>query len=140
VFEDFSVATETKSKELIRPMPKDWWLKNPIYFRFMMRELTGLFIAFYCIFLLVLMYQAEHDDGTSFAAFYSALGSTPSVGFHIVVFVFAVYHSTTFFDLTPRVLVVFRGEEKVPEAMIAGAHYVGWAVVSIILIVIALVA
>jgi fumarate reductase subunit C len=132
------VITETKPKELIRPMPKDWWLKNPVYFKFMMRELTGLVIAFYCIFLLVMMSKAEHADAASFAAFYGSLGSPLSVAFHIVVFAFAVYHSTTFFDLTPRVLVVFRGEEKVPEAMIAGAHYVAWAVVSLILIIIAL--
>jgi fumarate reductase subunit C len=132
------VATETKPKELIRPMPADWWLKNPVYFKFMMRELTGVVIALYCVFLLILMCKAEHSDATSFAAFYAALSSPLSVLLHIVAFVFAVYHSTTFFDLTPRVLVVFRGEEKVPETMIAGAHYVAWAVVSLILIVIAM--
>lgn len=132
------MATEPKTKELIRPMPTDWWLKNPVYFRFMMRELTGVFIAGYCIFLLVLMCKAEHSDAASFAAFYSSLGSPLSVGFHIVVFAFAVYHSTTFFDLTPRVIVKFRGDEKVPDAFIAGAHYVAWAVVSLVLILIAM--
>ena len=106
----------------------------------MMRELTGVVIAGYCVFLMILMYKAEHADAAAFAAFYGSLGSPLSVFLHVVAFAFAVYHSTTFFDLTPRVLVVFRGEDKVPEWQIAGAHYAAWFVVSIILIVIALVA
>src|SRR5262245_39425007 len=113
-------------------MPTDWWLKNPVYFRFMMRELTGVFIAGYCVFLLIMMYKAEHDPA-SFTALYDALGSPLSVGLHIIAFAFAVYHSTTFFDLTPRVIVKFRGDERVPDAFIAGAHYAAWAVVSLIL-------
>jgi fumarate reductase subunit C len=140
IFEGFDVATETKTKELIRPMPVDWWLKKPAYTRFMIRDVTSVFIAGYCVFLLVLMYRAEHSDGDSFRAFYESLGSPLSLVLHLIALAFAAYHSITFFNLTPRVIVVFRGDEKVPESAIAGLHYVGWAVVSLVLILIALVA
>lgn len=127
-------------KQLIRPMPIDWWLKRPSYTQFMIRDVTSVFIAAYCIFLLVLLYWAEHADPAGFRAFYDSLGSPRCLLLHLIALVFAVYHSVTFFNLTPRVMVVFRGEEKVPESVIAGAHYAGWAVVSLILVIIALVA
>jgi len=132
-----ATATEPKTKELIRPMPTNWWMQKPVYIRFMIREVTSFFIAGYCIFLLALLCAAMHDNAAGFASFYASLGSPVSLVLHLIVFVFAVYHSMTFFDLTPRVLVVFRGDEKVPESTISGAHYAMWAVVSLILIVIA---
>jgi fumarate reductase subunit C len=132
------VATVTKTKEYVRPMPGDWWLKKPAYLRFMIRDATSVFIAAYCVFLMVLMYRAG-QSAASFKAFYDSLTSPLSIVLHLIVLVFAVYHSITFFNLTPRVLVMFRGEEKVPEATIASAHYIAWGVVSLILIVLAFV-
>src|SRR5262249_55507474 len=128
------MATETKSKELIRPMPIDWWLKNPAYVKFMLRDVTSVFIAGYCIFLIVLMSRAS-GDADAFQAFYAKLTSPWSVVLHLIVLAFACYHSITFFNLTPRVIVVFRGDEKVPEHLIAAGHYAAWLLVSLVLIV-----
>jgi succinate dehydrogenase subunit C len=132
------VTTETKSKELIRPMPATWWLKNPAYTRFMIRDATSVFIAGYCVFLMVLMHRAS-VDAASFEAFYDKLASPLSLVLHLIALVFAGYHSITFFNLTPRVLVLFRRDEKVPEQLIAGAHYAGWLVVSLVLIVLVMI-
>jgi fumarate reductase subunit C len=132
------VTTETKPKELIRPMPATWWLKNPAYTRFMIRDATSVFIAGYCVFLIVLMHRAS-GDAASFQDFYDKLASPLSVVLHLIVLAFACYHSVTFFNLTPRVIVLFRGEEKVPEHLIAGAHYAAWLVVSLVLIVLVLI-
>ncbi len=118
-------------------MPATWWLKKPAYTWFMIRDVTSVFIAGYCVFLLVLLARASRDPA-EFAVCFEHLKSPLSVLLHLIALVFAVYHSITFFNLTPRVLVVFRGEEKVPEAAIAGVHYVAWAVVSVVLFVIVL--
>jgi len=132
------VAAETKTKELIRPMPADWWLKNTAYTKFMIRDATSVFIAGYCIFLMVLMHRAAGDAG-AFQSFYEKLASPLSVVLHLIVLAFACYHSITFFNLTPRVIVLFRGDEKAPEYLIAGAHYAAWLLVSLVLIVLVLV-
>jgi len=129
------VTTETKSKELIRSMSATWWLKKPAYTWFMIRDVTSVFIAGYCVFLIVLMCRAAGSP-EEFGAFFETLKTPGSVILHLVALVFAVYHSITFFNLTPRVLVVFRGEEKVPEGVIAGVHYAAWAVVSVILFIV----
>ena len=44
---------------------------------------------------------------------------------------FAAYHSATWFNLTPKALPVQVGEEFVPGGVIAGVHYVAWAVLSL---------
>jgi fumarate reductase subunit C len=104
----------------------------------MIRDVTSVFIAGYCIFLMVLMQKASGDEA-SFRAFFDKLASPLSIALHLMVLIFACYHSITFFNLTPRVLVLFRGDEKVPEPFIAGAHYAAWLVVSVVLIVLVLV-
>jgi fumarate reductase subunit C len=135
---EVSVATETKPKEYIRPMPADWWLKNTNYALFMLRDVTSIFIAGYCVFLIILMCYASRDAET-FRDFYAKLASPWSVVLHLIVLAFALYHSITFFNLTPRVIRVFRGDEKIPDRAIAGAHYALWIVASVVLIVVALV-
>jgi fumarate reductase subunit C len=135
------VATESQArpKELVRPMPLDWWLRKPAYTWFMIRDVTSVFIAGYCVFLLVVLHRAGQGE-SAFRQFYEeTLRSPLSLVLHLVALVFAVYHSVTFFNLTPRVLVLFRGDEKVPDGVIAGAHHALWAVVSLILLIIALV-
>lgn len=135
------MATETKTptREYVRPMPSTWWLQRPGYIKFMVREVSSVFIAAYCVFLLILMYRAEHASPQDFQAFYAQLTQPLSLVLHLVALVFAVFHSVTFFNLTPKVLIVRQGEERVPDAIIAGVHYVAWAVVTVLVVVLALV-
>jgi fumarate reductase subunit C len=132
-------ATKTATKELIRPMPATWWLKRWPYTKFMIRDITAIFIAGYCVFLMVLMWRAIHATGPEdFRHFYQSLRSAPSVILHTIALIFAVIHSVTFFNLTPRVIVIYRGDERVPDRMIAGLHYAMWAVCTLVLVIIAL--
>ncbi len=41
-----------------------------------------------------------------------------------------LYHSITWFNLTPKVFVLWRGEERVSPILIAGANYVAWIIAS----------
>jgi fumarate reductase subunit C len=131
--------TKPAPKEYMRPMSATWWLKRPAYVRFMIREVASIFIGGYCLFLMVLLYRAAQGTD-AFRAFYESLQSPLSVSLHAVFLFFAVFHSVTFFNATPRVIVAFRGEEKVPDGVIAGAHYALWAVVSLLLLFLAWVA
>jgi fumarate reductase subunit C len=124
---------ETRTRELIRPMPLTWWMRKKNYALFMLRDFTSIPIAAYGVFLMVLMYQAGQSPGT-FRAFYDSLLSTPSWVLHLIALVFAVYHSVSFFNLTPQVIRAFRGDEQLPGGLIAGLHYIAWIVVSAILI------
>ncbi len=114
------------SKEYIRPMPATWWLKRKTYFLFMVRELTCVFVGGYALFLLMLAMQ--RDDPQAFAAL---LDSRLLIALQIIALPMVLYHSITWFNLTPKVVVLWRGEERVSPILIAGANYVAWILASV---------
>src|ERR1700676_2315619 len=109
------METAAPTKEYLRPMPATWWLRNRYLVAFMIRELTSVFIAAYAVFLLYLLYETngDADTTTAFSAFADRLNSPGWYVFHAVVLVFALYHSITWFNLTPKALVLWHGEERV---------------------------
>ena len=122
-------ATRTKTKEYIRPMPANWWAKKQSYFLFMVRELTCVFVGGYALFLLAL--AARRNDSLAFA---DLLNSPLLIALQIIALPMVLYHSITWINLTPKVLVVWRGEERVNPRLIAGAHFALWAIVSIVIL------
>jgi fumarate reductase subunit C len=120
----------TPVQEYHRPMPATWWLHNTHLTLFMIRELTSVFVAGYAVFLMVMLYR--YGQGRqAFHAFFETLKSPWSIALHLVVLAFVLFHAITWLNLTPKVVIVWRGEEKVPPAAIAGAHYGLWLVLSL---------
>ena len=74
------------------------------------------------------------DDATAFAAL---LDSKVLTTLQILALPMILYHSITWFNLTPKVMVVWRGEERVSPILIAGANYLAWIAVSVIIVWIA---
>ena len=109
-----------------------FWLHRKPYFMFIIREMTSLFIAGFCLFLLVFIYSLGQGRET-FDNMVAFLDSTFMIIVHWIVLVFALYHTFTWFNLTPKVMVVWIGEKKVPEFMVLGAVYGGWIGVSIVI-------
>ena len=122
----------TTSKDYIRPMPATWWLKKNTYFLFMVRELTCVFVGGYALFLLVL--AMRYDDPLAFAAL---LNSPLLIALQIIALPMVLYHSITWLNLTPKVMVLWRGETRVSPTLIAGANYVAWLIASIVILWIA---
>ncbi len=122
----------TTSKEYIRPMPATWWLKRKTYFLFMVRELTCVFVGGYALFLLIL--AMRRDDAQAFAAL---LDCPLLIALQIIALPMVLYHSITWFNLTPKVFVLWRGEERVSGMLIAGANYVAWIIASVVVLWIA---
>ena len=121
--------TGTKTKEYVRPMPAAWWAKKKTYSLFMIRELTCVFVGGYVLFLLVL--AARRHDALSFA---DLLNSPLLIALQIIALPMVLYHSITWFNLTPKAMVVWRGEEKVSPQLIAGSNYVVWILISIVIL------
>ena len=120
---------ETKTKEYRRPMPADWWLKKRIYSLFMLRELTCVFVGGYSLVLLILASRIGDKD-----AVIAMLNSKTLSVLQLIALPMVIYHTVTWLNLTPKVLVVWRGEERVNPLLIAGVHYVAWIGVSIVIL------
>ncbi len=115
-----------------RPVQKAWWLKRRPYVLFIVRELTSLFVGFYCLLLLVTLYMLGQGE-KAYEGMLTFLRSGPIIALHIIALIFTVYHSATWFNLTPKAIVIPIGEKRVPDVFIAGSNYVAWVVFSGIL-------
>lgn len=114
-------------------LPATWWLRRPNYVRFMIREVTSVFIAAFLVVLLVQIYRVGQGP-EAYAAHLARLASPGWVLFHVVALAFAIYHSITWFNLTGVVQVVRIGDRQLPPALIAGGAFVAWGVVSLVIL------
>jgi fumarate reductase subunit C len=114
-------------------LPATWWLKRPGYVRFMIREITSVFIAIFLVVLLVQVCRASQGPA-AWAAHLSTLASPGWIVFHVVALAFAIYHSITWFQATGVVQVVQLGERQVPPALVVGGAFAGWIVVSAVIL------
>ena len=117
-------------KPYVREMTSEWIFRHPRYLRYMTREFSCLFIGGWTLMMVWGLKQLA-EGPAAWAAFLEFLKSPASIAFHVVALVFAVYHSVTWFNLTPKALPLQVGEEFVPGAAIAGAHFGAWAVLSL---------
>ena len=106
-----------------------WWLGRRTYVAFILRELSSVFVAWTVVFLLLLVHAVAGGRG-SYAAFLVWAGSAWVVALNLVTFAFLVYHAVTWFQLTPKAMVVRLRGRRVPGAVIAGSAYAAWVVVS----------
>jgi fumarate reductase subunit C len=124
------MAEEVNRKPYVRGETWRWIFRHPRYLRYMARECSCLFIGGYTL-LLVAGLKSLSEGRAAYEAFIEGLRSPASIAFHLVALGFAMYHSATWFNLTPKALPVQVGEAFVPDGVISGAHYAAWAVLSL---------
>ena len=95
----------------------------------MVRELTCVFVGGYALLLLIL--ASRLDDSKTFLAL---LENPWVIALQVLSLPMVLYHTCTWLNLTPQVLVVWRGETRVSPILIAGVHYLAWIAVSVVVL------
>ena len=124
-------------KPYLRPITSEWIFRHPRYVRYMVRELSCLFIGGWTV-LMVWGLKQLSEGPAAWAAFLALLKSPAGVVFQLATLAFAAYHSITWFNLTPKALPLQIGEAFVPDWVIAGAQYAGWALLSVVIVALAI--
>ena len=114
---------------LREPSKTGWWLEQPRYIRYMAREMSALFIGIYALILIVGLFRLSQGEA-AYAAFLATVEGPAGLIFAIVAFVFAVYHTYTWFQVTPKAMPLTFGGKRVPGAVIVAAHWFGFLVLS----------
>lgn len=114
---------------LRRPVSTWWWLRKRTYFVFVMRELSSLSVAWFVLFLLLLV-RAVGRSETAYSDFLDWAASPVVVVINAVGFAFILLHAVTWFSLTPQAMALQVHGRPVPGWLIIGAQYVGLAVVT----------
>ena len=106
-----------------------WWLEKRSYFTFILREMSCVFVAWFVVYLLLLVRAVSQGD----AAYQELLAwsaTTPILLLNVVSFLSLIFHTVTFFDAAPRAMVVKVGPNPVPASLVLAGHYAGWAAAS----------
>lgn len=111
------------------PSKTGWWLEQPRYIRYMAREMSALFIGIYGLILIVGLFRLSQGE-IAYEAFLATVEGPAGLIFAIVAFVFAVYHTYTWFQVTPKAMPLMFGGKRVPGAIIVAAHWLGFVIVS----------
>jgi fumarate reductase subunit C len=106
-----------------------WWLGSVSYFAFIARELSSIFVAWFVLYLLLLINAVSQGEGR-YHEFLVWSGTPKVLLLNIVSFVFIVFHAITWFNLAPKAMVVHVGRTRVPGFLIAASNYGAWAVAS----------
>lgn len=124
-------------KPYVREVPRfGWFFRQPRYLRYMAREVTCIFIGAYAVLLVVALRRLT-EGREAYEGFLQALAGPASLIFHLVVLAFALYHTFSWFNVTPKAMPIQVGEEFLPDGIIIGAHYAVWLVVSAALLYLA---
>ncbi len=96
-----------------KPVSRLWWTKKRSYFMFVMRELSSVFVAWFAVFLMVMVFAIGRGEA-SYQRFLDFAASPIVIVVNIVALAFAVLHTVTWFVLTPQAMVVRLGGRLVP--------------------------
>lgn len=119
----------TEVRTYRRPVSTWWWVGRRTYFVFVMRELSSVFIAWFVVFLLLLV-AAVGRGAAAYAHFLDFAANPLVVAVNVVTFLFVVLHAVTWFSLTPKAMDVRLGGRPAPASAVIASQYVGLAVVS----------
>ncbi|HCR2081983.1 TPA: fumarate reductase subunit FrdC [Enterobacter hormaechei subsp. hoffmannii] len=126
----------TKRKAYVRPMPSTWWKKLPFYRFYMLREGTAVPAVWFSLELMYGVYALKHGP-EAWASFVGFLQNPIIVVLNLIVLAAALLHTKTWFELTPKAAnIIVKGEKMGPEPVIKGL----WAVTAVVSVVILFVA
>jgi fumarate reductase subunit C len=123
------IYTEFHPRWYRKPIGTLWWLRRRSYLVFVLRELSCVFVAWFVLFLLLLVHAVgagSHD----YHRFLNWAANPLVIAVNIVAFLFVMLHAVTWFNLAPKAIVVRARGRRVPSSLVAAANYLAWVVVS----------
>ena len=106
-----------------------WWLGRWPYLKFILREISSVFVAWFVIETL-LQINALIDGPEAWLEMQDFFMNPIVIGVNVISLFFVCFHAITWFNLAPKAMAVRMGGKRVPGILIAGPQYVAWAVVS----------
>jgi len=108
-----------------------WWLGKRAHLKFILRELSSVFVAFFVV-LTLLQICAVASGPEAYAGFQQWLRNPLLIALNTISFFFVLFHAVTWFNLAPRAMVLRLGGKRMPDIVIAASNYAAWIVASAI--------
>ena len=106
-----------------------WWLGEWHYLKFILRELSSVFVAVFVIETLLLL-NALRGGPDAYAQFLRSMQNPFVILLNVIAWFFVMFHTITWFNLAPSATPVRMGGKRLPDVMVAAPAYAGWIAVS----------
>jgi fumarate reductase subunit C len=116
-----------------RPVPLLWWARRRSYTKFMLRELSSVFVVLFVVELLLLVRAVAHGPA-AYQSYLDTMANPAVIVLNVVALAFVLLHAVTFANLTPRAMVVRLRGHRIPARAILAGVYFGWLVVTAFLV------
>ncbi|MBS6027502.1 MAG: fumarate reductase subunit FrdC [Haemophilus pittmaniae] len=132
-------VTVSKRKKYTRPVTSTWWNKLDFYKAYMLREATSIFAVWFCIVLLygVLCLASNPMPGMGIFDFIGFLKNPIVVFLNIITLVATLYHTVTYFLMTPKVMNIIVKNERLPHYVVRNLLWAVTALISVVALVLA---
>ena len=127
-----------------------WWLENPFYIFYMVREGTAVLALFavleilFGIFMLALCELTPNQSLTGVAPYVwylqNFLGNPVIIALNVIILVSQLFHAVTWFALMPKAVRVFMNKnstELLPEWVTKVALYLGLVGATVVILAVA---
>jgi len=106
-----------------------WWLGHWRYLKFILRELSSVFVAWFVV-LTLLELRALEGGPEAYTGFEHWLRTPAAIALNALSFVFVVFHAVTWFNLSPRAMAIRFQGKRLPDFLVAAPNYALWLLVS----------
>jgi fumarate reductase subunit C len=125
-------STEFHPRWYRRRVSAYWWMHRGSYLRFILRELSSVFIGYTVAIILAMVWSVGQGPST-YADFLKLMTTPLFLVLNVLALFFVTYHAVTWFNLAPKAMVVRMGGKPVPPLYVAGGNYLAWLVVSLVM-------
>jgi fumarate reductase subunit C len=112
-----------------KPVPTFWWLRRRSYIVFALRELSCLFVAWFVVFLLLLVRAVGAGEDRYKQLLTMAAGPWMWL-LNVITLLFVLLHAVTWFHLTPQAIVLRVRGRRMARNWILASLYVCWVMLS----------
>jgi fumarate reductase subunit C len=124
-----SIYRDHHPRWLRRRVSTYWWLERRPYVIFILRELSSVFVAWFVVYLLMLIRAVGRGAG-AYGQFLEWSARPTVLVVNVVTLFFVSFHAITWFNLAPKAMVVHVRGRRVPAAVIAASNYAAFVVTS----------
>lgn len=110
-----------------------WWAKHPWHRRYMLREMSSVFIAAYMFNLLNGLRHLALGEG-KWLEWLALQQTAPMRLFGLLTLAMVCYHMVTWFLIAPKAMPGQIGKFQLPALWITAAHFLASAVLTVLLL------
>jgi fumarate reductase subunit C len=114
-----------------------WYFDRWPYLKFMLRETSSVFVAYFAVIMLVQI-AAINGGPISYVRFNAFMATPLMVCLNILAFLFVCLHAVTWFMLVPRVMMRQVLGRPTPDLMAAMPNFAIWLAASVFVAIFAL--